>query len=152
VVKRMAKRRPTGFGMKYVLLLLLSFGRLHGYSIITILRELGIPGITPSPGSVYPTLKKLEEEGLVSVEKVGRRVYYKLTEKGKGYVKAEIELMMGVLDLLRELHERALRKLSASREVDEGLEEVETIVNELISKLDSILKKIKDTKNKYFEK
>ncbi|MCD6502693.1 MAG: hypothetical protein DRN30_01615 [Thermoplasmata archaeon] len=148
----MAKRKPTGFGMKYVILLLLSFGRLHGYSLITILKELGIPGITPSPGSVYPTLKKLEEEGLVSVEKAGRRVYYRLTEKGKGYVKAEIELMMGVLDLLKELHERALKKLSASKEPNDGLEEVESIVNELISRLGNILRKIEETRNKYFSK
>jgi DNA-binding PadR family transcriptional regulator len=58
----------------------------HGYEII---QEIGrrTGGVwRPSPGSVYPTLSQLEDEGLVRVEQTeGRRVVH-LTEEGTRYV------------------------------------------------------------------
>ena len=46
----------------------------HGYEIITELAERSGGVWRPSPGSIYPTLKHLHHEGLVTAEKSeGRR-------------------------------------------------------------------------------
>lgn len=40
----------------------------------------------PSPGSVYPVLQQLQDEGLVSVEEAEGRRVFSLTEAGRDYV------------------------------------------------------------------
>lgn len=59
----------------------------HGYQIITEITERSGGAWTPSPGSVYPVLQQLQDEGLVRPEEAdGRRVFH-LTEAGDAYVK-----------------------------------------------------------------
>jgi DNA-binding PadR family transcriptional regulator len=58
----------------------------HGYEIIQEIADRTSGAWRPSPGSVYPTLSQLEDEGLVRVEQAeGRRVVH-LTEEGTRYV------------------------------------------------------------------
>ena len=55
----------------------------HGYEIILALEEKSGGAWRPSPGSVYPTLQQLEDEGLVrSNTAEGKRVY-ELTDEGR---------------------------------------------------------------------
>ena len=55
----------------------------HGYEIMQRLEDKSGGVWRPSPGSVYPTLQMLEDEGLVrSSEADGKRVY-ELTEAGR---------------------------------------------------------------------
>jgi DNA-binding PadR family transcriptional regulator len=69
-------------------LLLLAEQPLHGYQIIQEITERSHGIWQPSPGSVYPALQLLEDEGLVRAEQTeGRRVYY-LTDSGRAYVEA----------------------------------------------------------------
>ena len=59
---------------------------MHGYQIITELSERSGGVWRPSPGSIYPTLQVLADEGLVtSAESEGRRVFT-LTDAGKAAV------------------------------------------------------------------
>ena len=63
----------------------------HGYEIIGELAERSGGAWRPSPGSIYPTLKRLAHEGLVrSVTGDGRRVF-ELTEAGRTYVAEHAE-------------------------------------------------------------
>uniref|UniRef100_UPI0015F02C50 PadR family transcriptional regulator n=1 Tax=Pseudonocardia pini TaxID=2758030 RepID=UPI0015F02C50 len=63
----------------------------HGYEIIQEIAERSGGRWKPSPGSVYPTLSQLEDEGLVRVEQTdGRRVVH-LTEAGTTYVEEHRE-------------------------------------------------------------
>ncbi len=56
---------------------------MHGYEMITEL-ETRTGGIwRPSPGSVYPTLQLLEDEGLISSEETDGRKRFALTEAGR---------------------------------------------------------------------
>jgi DNA-binding PadR family transcriptional regulator len=56
---------------------------MHGYQIIQELAERSGGAWRPSPGSVYPTLQLLEDEGLlVSHEDAGKRVFG-ITEAGR---------------------------------------------------------------------
>ncbi len=56
---------------------------MHGYQMIQEIGNRSGGSWKPSPGSVYPTLQQLEDEGLVSAqEQDGRRVYG-LTDEGR---------------------------------------------------------------------
>ena len=56
---------------------------MHGYQIIQEIGQRSGGSWKPSPGSVYPTLQQLEDEGLVRAqEQDGRRVY-RLTDEGQ---------------------------------------------------------------------
>lgn len=58
----------------------------NGYQIIQEIAERSGGVWRPSPGSIYPTLQQLEDEGLVrAAEDGGRRVYH-LTAQGRTYV------------------------------------------------------------------
>jgi DNA-binding PadR family transcriptional regulator len=64
-------------------LLLLRDEPMHGYQLLTELAERSGGAWRPSPGSIYPTLSLLEDEGLVRpVEADGRRVFH-LTDTGR---------------------------------------------------------------------
>jgi DNA-binding PadR family transcriptional regulator len=64
----------------------LSTQPMNGYQVIQQIAERSGGAWKPSPGSVYPTLQQLEDEGLVEgAEAEGRRVL-RLTEAGSRYV------------------------------------------------------------------
>ena len=56
---------------------------MHGYEMIQEL-DSRTGGIwRPSPGSIYPTLQLLEDEGLIEAEATGGRKRYTLTDAGR---------------------------------------------------------------------
>lgn len=58
-------------------------GPAHGYELMRRLEERSDGRWRPSPGSVYPMLQQLEDEGLVrSVQGEGRRAF-ELTDEGR---------------------------------------------------------------------
>src|SRR5437667_331993 len=79
--------RRVGRGdVRAAILVLLADGSMHGYQVIQELTERSGGMWRPSPGSIYPTLQQLEDEGLVrSSESDGRRVY-QLTDTGRAEV------------------------------------------------------------------
>ncbi|SDT77775.1 PadR family transcriptional regulator [Actinoplanes derwentensis] len=56
---------------------------MHGYEMIQELDSRTGGVWRPSPGSVYPTLQLLEDEGLIEVTAEGGRKSYRLTEDGR---------------------------------------------------------------------
>lgn len=59
---------------------------MNGYQIIQEIAERSGGVWKPSPGSIYPTLQQLEDEGLVTADaEVGRRTFT-LTDEGRAYV------------------------------------------------------------------
>jgi len=68
------------------ILALLAEEPMHGYQIMHELAERTKGAWQPSPGSIYPALRQLAEEGLVSSsDRDGRRVF-QLTETGRSRV------------------------------------------------------------------
>ena len=59
---------------------------MHGYQLIQQISERSGGAWTPSPGSVYPALSQLEDEGLVHLERVEGRNTASLTDVGTTYV------------------------------------------------------------------
>jgi DNA-binding PadR family transcriptional regulator len=68
--------------LRLYLLSLLESGPKHGYELIKALKERFGGTYSPSAGTVYPRLGKLEEEGLVATETAGRRTNYRITPAG----------------------------------------------------------------------
>lgn len=83
---RRGGRRTNRGDVRAAVLALVAESPRHGYEIIQEITERTGGQWKPSPGSVYPTLSQLEDEGLVRVEKSeGRRVVH-LTDEGTTYV------------------------------------------------------------------
>lgn len=77
--------RPRG-DVRAAILLLLEERPRHGYEIIGEIAERSGGVWTPSPGSVYPTLQALEDEGLVALERVEGRRTASLTLDGRAWL------------------------------------------------------------------
>src|SRR5919202_1373987 len=72
--------------LKYVILDLLKDQPRHGYEVIRALEERFRGFYSPSPGSVYPTLQLLADQGyLTSTERDGKRVYA-ITDEGRKFL------------------------------------------------------------------
>jgi DNA-binding PadR family transcriptional regulator len=56
---------------------------MHGYEMIQELEERTSGMWRPSPGSIYPTLQLLEDEGLIVSEQVEGKRRYSLTDEGR---------------------------------------------------------------------
>ncbi len=82
--------RPRG-DVRAAILLLLAEQPRHGYELIQEIGQRSDGAWTPSPGSVYPALQALEDEGLLVIEPVAGRKTASLTEAGEAYVAEERE-------------------------------------------------------------
>jgi DNA-binding PadR family transcriptional regulator len=67
-------------------LLLLNEGPRNGYQIMQDIEERSGGVWRPSPGSVYPALQQLEDEGLVRPTETDGRKEFGLTDAGRKYV------------------------------------------------------------------
>src|SRR5579862_5314173 len=63
-------------------LLLLAEEPRNGYEIMQLVEERSEGGWRPSPGSVYPALSQLEDEGLIATGEQEGRKLYTLTDAG----------------------------------------------------------------------
>jgi len=70
----------------------LAGGDMNGYQVIQTIQERSGGGWKPSPGSVYPTIQQLEDEGLVeATEDEGGRRTLRLSDSGRAYVEERAE-------------------------------------------------------------
>ena len=72
--------------VRTALLLLLAEEPRNGYQLMQELEERSGGVWRPSPGSVYPALAQLEDEGLVRTEEHEGRRTFVLTDAGRAYV------------------------------------------------------------------
>lgn len=75
--------------VRAAILHLLSEEPMHGYQIMSELSERTDGVWQPSPGSVYPTLNQLEDEGLVVAEESDGKKVYTLTDQGRTEVESD---------------------------------------------------------------
>lgn len=69
--------------LRLYLLSLLAEGPKHGYELIQALSERFGGTYSPSAGTIYPRLAKLEEDGLVTKSSDGRKTVYAITDAGR---------------------------------------------------------------------
>lgn len=82
--------------LRLYLLNLLDEGPRHGYDIMQALSDRTGGTYTPSAGTIYPRLAKLEEEGLVTKTVDGRKTVYSITEAGHAEVQARAGDLEGI--------------------------------------------------------
>jgi DNA-binding PadR family transcriptional regulator len=106
--KKRKKRFQHG-EVRAAVLVLLDEEPMHGYQLIQEIEERSGGIWQPSPGSVYPVLQQLEDEGLVRIEQTEGRKVANLTEAGRTYVednRAELEAAWNAL--INDVDERVL--------------------------------------------
>lgn len=74
--------------VRSALLALLAEEPQHGYELIQNLERRTEGAWRPSPGSVYPNLRRLENEGLVTSSDVEGRRVFTITDEGRARVEA----------------------------------------------------------------
>ncbi len=62
---------------------LLAEDAMHGYQIMSELADRSSGAWQPSPGSIYPLLQQLADEGLVIADEADGRKVYRLTDAGR---------------------------------------------------------------------
>ena len=110
--------------LRLYLLRLLDEEPRHGYEVIRMLRDQFMGVYAPSPGTIYPRLARLEEEGLVTHDEVDGRKVYRITEAGRQELRErgdelaelEQELSDSVRDIVREVKEDVRETVRSLRE------------------------------------
>jgi len=82
--------------LRLYLLSLLAESPQHGYGIIQALTDRTGGTYTPSAGTIYPRLAKLEEEGLVTKTIDGRTTIYAITDAGRAELAAREGDLAGI--------------------------------------------------------
>lgn len=82
--------------LRLYLLSLLDEGPRHGYDIMQALSDRTGGTYTPSAGTIYPRLAKLEEEGLVTKSVDGRKTVYQITDAGRAEVASRAGDLEGI--------------------------------------------------------
>lgn len=77
--------------VRAAILFLLAEKPRHGYQIINEIEQRSGGAWKPSPGSVYPTLQLLADEGLIRAEAENGRKTYSLTDEGREETDASAE-------------------------------------------------------------
>ncbi|SKC45935.1 PadR family transcriptional regulator [Plantibacter cousiniae (nom. nud.)] len=86
--------------LRLYLLSLLDESPRHGYELIQALTDRSGGTYSPSAGTIYPRLAKLEEEGLVTKTSDGRKTVYEITEAGRAELAARAGELDGIEDQL----------------------------------------------------
>jgi DNA-binding PadR family transcriptional regulator len=96
---------------------------MHGYEIIQELAERSAGVWRPSPGSVYPTLQMLEDEGLIRGEETSGKRRFTLTDTGRAEADARVgpppweQATQGVDPQAMALRDSLMQTASAVRQV-----------------------------------
>ena len=96
--------------LRLYLLALLEERPRHGYELIQALSERFGGTYSPSAGTIYPRLSKLEEEGLVTKSTDGRKTVYEITDAGS----AELDSRRHELDAIEDDLTDSVRRLADS--------------------------------------
>ncbi|MEV0144101.1 MULTISPECIES: PadR family transcriptional regulator [unclassified Nonomuraea] len=110
--------------LRLYLLKLLDESPRHGYEVIRLLQDRFLGVYSPSPGTIYPRLARLEEEGLVTHEVVDGKKVFSITDKGREELNARLdelddleqEISASVRDIAREVKEDVRDTVKSLRE------------------------------------
>src|SRR2546428_3476838 len=94
--------------MKYVILKVVKDKPRHGYEVMKELEDQMHGCYSPSPGTVYPTLQWLEDEGLVVAKDVEGKNVYEITDAGRKFLDEHRDMVDDIFDRVREAVDRTL--------------------------------------------
>lgn len=94
--------------MKYVILRLLRDKPRHGYEVMKELEDQLHGCYSPSPGTIYPTLQWLEDEGLVVGREVEGKRVYEVTDEGRRFLDEHQDVVDDIFARVRDAVERTV--------------------------------------------
>ena len=110
--------------LRLYLLKLLDESPRHGYEVIRLLQDRFLGIYAPSPGTIYPRLARLEEDGLVTHEEVDGKKVYSITDKGREEIRNRISDLADLEDELTESLRDVAREISEDvRDTVRGIRE-----------------------------
>jgi DNA-binding PadR family transcriptional regulator len=110
--------------LRLYLLKLLDESPRHGYEVIRLLQDRFLGVYAPSPGTIYPRLARLEEDGLVTHEEVDGKKVYSITDKGREEIHSRLSDLADLEDELTESLRDVAREISEDvRETVRGIRE-----------------------------
>src|SRR5579862_3513170 len=110
--------------LRLYLLKLLDESPRHGYEVIRLLQDRFLGVYAPSPGTIYPRLARLEEDGLVTHEEVDGKKVYSITDKGREEIRSRISDLADLEDELTESLRDVAREISEDvRDTVRGIRE-----------------------------
>lgn len=115
-------RKLASADLQLLILRLLEEKPRHGYEVIKELDERSKGFYVPSPGMVYPALTYLEEIGHATVEAVGARKLYSITETGKAHLevnRGNVDALFAQFGRVGERMERVRRAIDADQAGEE---------------------------------
>jgi DNA-binding PadR family transcriptional regulator len=102
---------PRGL-LRHIIPRLLRTSELTGTEIMQRLNDLTNGAWNPSPGTIYPLLSSLEEEGVIEAVAIeGRSKTYSLTEKGRRQTELMLKQRLGAVGEKTRLGPRLWEKL-----------------------------------------
>ena len=108
--------------VRAALLVLLAEEPRNGYQLMQEIEQRSDGVWRPSPGSVYPALQQLEDEGLVRVAPGEGRKQYELTDDGRGYVERHSDDLGAPWDAVKgDMGEGAWELMGAMRQIGMAL-------------------------------
>jgi len=110
--------------LRLYLLKLLEESPRHGYEVIRLLQDRFLGVYSPSPGTIYPRLARLEEEGLVTHEVIDGKKVFSITDDGRAELNdrldeladLEQEISASVRDIAREVKQDVRDTVKSLRE------------------------------------
>jgi PadR family transcriptional regulator, regulatory protein PadR len=127
--------------LQFLILLLLTNGPKYGYKILTTIQEdLGEHWEIKS-GTLYPTLRSLERQKIVSTSTINEKDFYHLTEYGKSIVNDYVDRFREELDFTSSYFQVMLKYMSPNIQLKliEGMLEYKPKL-EMIDILDPVFK------------
>jgi DNA-binding PadR family transcriptional regulator len=110
--------------LRLYLLKLLDESPRHGYEVIRLLQDRFLGIYAPSPGTIYPRLARLEEDGLVTHEEVDGKKVYSITDKGREEIRNRLSDLSDLEDELTESLRDVAREISEDvRDTVRGIRE-----------------------------
>jgi DNA-binding PadR family transcriptional regulator len=110
--------------LRLYLLKLLDESPRHGYEVIRLLQDRFLGVYAPSPGTIYPRLARLEEDGLVTHEEVDGKKVYSITDKGREEIHSRLSDLADLEDELTESLRDVAKEISEDvRETVRGIRE-----------------------------
>jgi len=98
----------------------------NGYGIMQEIEQRSAGAWRPSPGSVYPVLQQLEDEGLVRADESGERKVMKLTDAGREYVAERREALGTPWD-------------TAAAGVSKDMMELRTLISQVVAAVQEVV-------------
>jgi DNA-binding PadR family transcriptional regulator len=104
--------------VRAALLALLAEEPRNGYQLMQEIEHRSNGIWRPSPGSVYPALQQLEDEGLVRVESAEGRKAYALTDDGRAHVESRADELGAPWDAVKgDMGEGAWELMGSVRQI-----------------------------------